>query len=80
MEPCIRSKVVNKVIMSSLYGHMGSEKPVCGRDLTVGCVPARCGRDLGHEGGCSILAEDEHRSLDGEARRMYERLFPVGLP
>lgn len=53
---------------------------ICGKDLTVGCVPARCGRMPRHGGECSILSESEYVSLDEGARGMFARLFPRGLP
>jgi len=52
----------------------------CGMDLTVSCVPAHCRRDKGHSGECSVLSEDDVRSVDGEARKMLNQLFPGGLP
>lgn len=52
---------------------------VCGKDLTVSCVPASCGRSPGHPGECSVLSEAEVSSIDGEARAILDKLFPAGL-
>ncbi len=52
---------------------------VCGRDLTVSCVPASCRRSPGHPGECSVLTDDELSSIDGEAKAMLGRIFPNGL-
>jgi|WetSurSiteA1Bulk_404760.scaffolds.fasta_scaffold16513_5 hypothetical protein len=57
----------------------GYVEPVCGKDMTVSCVPAICRRAPGHDGECSVLTEEDCRMIDGEAREMLKRLFPDGL-